>query len=61
MFDSLFDDKQGKEIAYRRMHQINSLVRDIEAFTETRYNRRLKEVICELPQELQNGNIVSNS
>lgn len=52
MFEALFADRTGMQIAYRRMHHINSLVREIESFTETKYNKRLVDVVCDLPAEV---------
>ena len=61
MFEVLFKDRHGMEIAYRRMHHINDLVKEIEIFSQTKYNKCLKEVIIELPQQLiQKDNHESN-
>jgi hypothetical protein len=39
MFDVLLKDRHGMEIAYRRMHHISDLIKEIEAFTKTKYNK----------------------
>jgi hypothetical protein len=58
MFDVLMKDRHGMEIAYRRMHHISDLIKEIEAFTRTKYNSRLKEVLIEIPILLDTGIVV---
>jgi len=55
LYETLFEDRQGMEVAYRRMHHINKLVREIERFSETKYNKRLKDVIAEIPDQIAKG------
>lgn len=50
MFEGLLEDKSGKEVAYRRVHYINNLIRDIEDYTKTPYNKDFDQIIVELPQ-----------
>lgn len=55
MFDVLLKDRHGMEIAYRRMHHISDLIKEIDAFTKTKYNNRLKDVIAEIPLSKEIG------
>lgn len=54
-YEGLFEDRQGLEVAYRRMHEINHLIKDIEKFWDSQYNMNLKKVICTLPDEIHQG------
>ena len=55
MFEGLLENKSGKEVAYRRVHYINNLIRDIEDYTKTPYNKDFDRVIIDLPQAIIDG------
>lgn len=39
MFESLLNDKVGRELAYKRMHQIHSLIKDIKNYAKNKYEK----------------------
>ncbi|CAI2359526.1 unnamed protein product [Moneuplotes crassus] len=55
-YEALLQDRQGLEMAYRRMHEINHLVKDIETFCASKYNRKLRDIIIDLPSEILRDN-----
>jgi hypothetical protein len=55
MFEGLLEDKSGREVAYRRIHYINNLIRDIQDYTQTPYNKDFDKIIIGLPEGICEG------
>lgn len=55
MFEKLLKDSNGREVAYRRVHYINRLIRDIEEYSRTAYNQHFKDIIIDLPSQVTTG------
>lgn len=55
MFEALLNDKTGREIAYRRMHHINSLLKEIENFTQSKNYNKIQDVIIDMPYQMIHG------
>jgi Holliday junction resolvasome RuvABC ATP-dependent DNA helicase subunit len=52
MFEMLLDDKAGREIAYKRMHTINQLLREIDKFTKFHKNQSIRDIVVDQYQHL---------
>lgn len=52
MFESLFKDKTGREIAYKRMHSINQLFREIDAFVKESNKQSIRDIAISEPELL---------
>lgn len=52
IFESLLVDKTGREIAYRRMHSINKLIREIDSFVKLSSERSIRDVVMDYSDQL---------
>ena len=51
MFENLLNDKTGLEIAYRRMHKVNQLIRDIDSFISQITKNNIQNVVLKTLDE----------
>ena len=47
MFEMLLGDKTGQEIAYKRMHSINQLTREIDQFIALHKKQSIKDMVID--------------